>query len=72
MDNFEGEHFEYRVGEIVGWRNKGDDLVVRLGMGDGWGYNGFAQLNMNKHKNIIVEMYTVKVSETTKIQKPEV
>lgn len=41
-------------------------------MGDGWGYNGFAQLNMNKHKNIIVEMYTVEVSETTKIQKPEV
>lgn len=72
LDEMDGEHYEYRVGEIVGWRNKGDDLVVRLGLGDGWGYNGFAQLNNNKHKNLIVEMYTVKIAETTKIQKTSV
>jgi hypothetical protein len=31
-------------------------------MGDGWGYNGFANLNVNNHKNIIQEMYTVKIA----------
>jgi hypothetical protein len=55
------------VGEIVGWKNKGTDFIVRLGLGDGWGYNGFATLNMNKHKHIIQELYTVKIAETSRI-----
>jgi hypothetical protein len=33
LDNTDGENYEFRVGEIVGWRNKGNDLVVRLGFG---------------------------------------
>ena len=58
--NDSGEAFEYRVGEIVGWKNKGNEIVVRLGLGDGWGYNGFANLNMKDHGKIIQEFYTVK------------
>jgi hypothetical protein len=45
LENVSGENFEYRVGEIVGWKNKGLDLVVRIGSGEGWGFNGFANLN---------------------------
>jgi hypothetical protein len=60
LENIDGENYEYRVGEIVGWKNKGKDVVVRLGLGDGWGYNGFANLNLEKHSKIIEEFYTVK------------
>jgi len=60
LDNIEGQNYEYRVGEVVGWKNKGNDIVVRLGLGDGWGYNGFATLNIDKHSKLIEEFYTVK------------
>lgn len=60
LDGIEAEPYEYRVGEIVGWKNKGKDVVVRLGLGDGWGYNGFANLNLERHGKIIEEFYTVK------------
>ena len=51
--------YEYRIGEIVGWKNKGEDLIVRVGSGEGWGYNGFGIINVNKHKDYIQEMYTL-------------
>lgn len=68
LENIDGELYEYRVGEIVGWKNKGRDVVVRLGLGDGWGYNGFANINLERHGKIIQEFYTVKFGETSRIQ----
>ena len=53
--------YEYRIGEIVGWKNKGEDLIVRVGSGEGWGYNGFGIINVNKHKDYIQEMYTLNI-----------
>ena len=58
---------EYRVGEVVAWRNKGLEVAVRMGSGQGWGYNGFAWININMHKDLIVAAYTVNVKEGTRI-----
>lgn len=61
LDNLAGEMYEYRVGEVVGWKNKGEDIIVRVGSGEGWGYNGFGTFNVVKHKDLIQEIYTLNV-----------
>ena len=42
---------------------------MRLGVGEGWGYNGFANFNINKHSKLIIGMYTVKGIKITRIAK---
>lgn len=38
--------YEYRIGEIVGWKNYNTSpkLILRVGSGSLWGYNGFIDL----------------------------
>lgn len=51
-----GEFYGYNLGEIVGWKNKGKTLTIRLG-GPGWGFKGYA--NVPVSGSYITSMYTV-------------
>ena len=51
--------YEYRVAEVVGWRKKGAELIVRLGSGAGWGFNGFANIDVNTHSKLVERIYTI-------------
>lgn len=42
----DGQFFELRVAEVVGWKNKGKEVIVRFGPGEGWGYSGYANLDV--------------------------
>ena len=39
----DGEFYGYNLGEIVGWKNKGKSLTIRL-RGPGWGFKGYANV----------------------------
>lgn len=38
--------YEYRVAEVVGWKdyNSSPKVILRAGPGEHWGYNGFIDL----------------------------
>ena len=40
--------YEYRVAEVVGWKDAQKNLkvILRAGPGEQWGYNGFIDLNL--------------------------
>lgn len=49
------EVFEYRVAEIVGWKEAITNLkiILRTGPGDQWGFNGFIDLEVAKYGKYI-------------------
>ena len=36
--------YEFRVAEVLGWKNGQSKVILRAGPGDQWGYNGFIDL----------------------------
>jgi hypothetical protein len=53
--------YEYRIGEIVGWKNyyNSPKLILRVGSGSQWGYYGFIDLELSKYANYIEGYYSV-------------
>lgn len=45
----------------MGWKNyyNNPKLILRVGSGSLWGYNGFIDLELSKYANYIVEYYSV-------------
>lgn len=54
--------FEYRVAEVLGWKSKQEKVILRAGMGEGWGYGGFVDLDLAKNGKYIEEYYVVDIS----------
>jgi hypothetical protein len=57
----QGEVYEYRIGEIVGWKDyfNSPKLILRVGSGSLWGYNGYIDLELAKYGSYILEYYSV-------------
>lgn len=60
--------YEYRVAEVVGWRKKGDEIIVRMGSGAGWGFNGFANIDINAHSKLVERIYTINYLPDTAVK----
>lgn len=57
-----GESYGPRVGEVVGWKNQGNTLLVRMGPGESWGYGGYANLNVSLFGEKEISYYVMKLS----------
>jgi hypothetical protein len=63
----EGDLFSYKIAEIVGWRNHGSELTVRMGP-LGWGYKGYGWVPENSP--LIYKVFSVgevKMSPATRL-----
>lgn len=54
----EGEIYAYTVAEVVGWRNQGRDIGLRMGA-PGWGFKGYGYVPADS--NIIHQLYSIKL-----------
>lgn len=55
----ESEVYEYRVAEIVGWKNSQKKVTLRAGPGLFWGYNGYIDLDLQKYSHYVDSYYSV-------------
>lgn len=55
--------YEYRVAEVLGWKNAQSKVILRAGPGEQWGYNGFIDLELASYGKYITEYYAVEVSD---------
>lgn len=53
--------FEYRVAELVGWKDgqSSAKVILRAGPGEQWGFDGYMQLELSKFSGYIQEYYKV-------------
>lgn len=65
LSNNPTDVFEYRIAEILGWKSKQEKVILRAGMGEGWGYGGFIDLDLAKYGKYIEEYYVVDISHFT-------
>ena len=64
--------WEYRVGEVLGWKSRQEKLILRVGPGDGWGYGGFIDLPLKKYGHYVAEYYHISTNpETSNIRMEE-
>ena len=52
----QGDLFGYTLGEVVGWKNHGKKITVRMGSA-GWGYKGYGDIDVSS--GLIEEMYSL-------------
>lgn len=60
----QGELFTYGIAEIVGWRQAGEEICLRMGA-SGWGFRGYAYVP--KNSPLIVKLYSVQMLGTQEI-----
>jgi hypothetical protein len=46
----------------VGWKSKQEKVILRAGPGEGWGFGGYIDLDVNRYKDYIQEYYYVDLS----------
>ena len=56
------EAYEYRIAEIVGWKNSQKKLTLRAGPGLFWGYNGYIDLDLQNSGHYIDSFYSVSLN----------
>ena len=61
------EVYEYRVAEVVGWKNMQKKVLLRAGPGVFWGFNGYLELDLEKYKEYVEEYYVVEMAVKTNI-----
>lgn len=59
------EVLEYRVAEIVGWKEGQQKLVLRAGPGPMWGYGGYADLDLQSHSHLVESYYSFSLGESS-------
>jgi hypothetical protein len=52
-------YFEYRVAEIVGWKNMQKKMTLRAGPGLFWGFEGYIDLDLSQYAAYIDSYYAV-------------
>jgi hypothetical protein len=57
-----GETYEYRVAEIVGWKNGQKRVILRAGPGVFWGFNGYIDLDLQKYGHYVDSIYSVSLA----------
>jgi hypothetical protein len=65
------EVMEYRVAEIVGWKDNQQKLVLRAGPGPIWGFGGYADLDLQSHSQLVEAYYSaaLEISEEENLRK---
>lgn len=59
----QSEFYEYRVAEVVGWKNGQKKLTLRAGPGTFWGYNGYLELDLEKNAHYLDSFYSVSLPD---------
>ena len=62
------EVYEYRIAEIVGWKNSQKKLTLRGGPGLFWGYNGYIDLDLQTYGHYIDSFYSVSLLNNTNVR----
>jgi hypothetical protein len=62
------EVYEYRIAEIVGWKNAQKKLTLRAGPGLFWGYNGYVDLDLQKYGHYVDSYYSVSLTNSRNIR----
>lgn len=63
-----GEVYEYRVAEIVGWKNSQKKIILRAGPGAFWGFNGYIELDLQKYGHYIDSYYSCNIQTTQNLK----
>jgi hypothetical protein len=61
------DYFEYRVAEIVGWKNTQKKMTLRAGPGTFWGFNGYIDLDLAQYASYVDSYYAVTLSNKLNI-----
>jgi hypothetical protein len=58
------EMLEYRVAEIVGWKDGQNKIVLRAGPGPMWGYGGYADFDLQNYSHLVEAYYSVSLENS--------